>query len=208
MYTVQEANGNDLLLKELEECLINCRHCNCLATVKQAMITTEGNINLTNISETQFDVTAFITINNNRFYVRLETNEPIEIKKVLAFRDTVNERGTQKFLRGQDNDYIFVVDLIKENEQENLVYIMSFVSPLFMTTEDGGLYAVYDFDNMHFSRDEVDFVDVLNEIEYAEEIEKFALEREGEQEQDFDENEEYIGNDELLSTNTDNDYID
>lgn len=200
MFTIIEANDNDLLLQELEECLTNCRHSKCLATVKQVMTTTDGNTSLTNISETQFDVVASVNINNNKFYIRIETNEPVEIKKVLAYRDTVNERGTQKFLQGQSNDYIHVIDLIKEKEQENLVYIMSFVSPLFMSIEDGGLYAVYDFDNMHFSKDEVDFVDVLNEIEYAEEIERFAEEREGYTEQEYDENDDYINNDELLSS--------
>lgn len=207
MYSINEIT-NDLMLEELKECLENCRYCKCLATVKQMMTATDGNVSLTNISETQFDVSTSININNNMYYLRLDTSEPVEVKKVLAFRDTVLERGTQRFTSGKSNDYILVIDLVKEKEQENLVYIMSFISPMFMSTEDGGLFAVYDFDNMHFSKDEVDFVDVLNEIEYAEEVERFALEREGVQEQDYDENEDYIGNDELLSNDTDNDYID
>lgn len=206
MFTINEVNNmanNDLLIEELGECLEQCRNCSCLATVKQITRTADGNTSLINISETEFEAVTSVAINNNRFYLRINTPEALELKKVLAYRDTVNERGTQLFLQGRANDYILVIDLTKAIESQNVVYIMSYIEPMFITIEDGGLYAVYDFDNMHFSKDNVDFVDVLNEIEYAEEVERFAREREEAKQGDYNENDEYIGNEDILSNDTD-----
>lgn len=195
--------NNDFVLQELSDCLEKCRHSECLAKITQMLEATNGSIQLMDVSKCAFNADAIVNISNDKVYLRVNTQSLMDAKKVISYRDTVYERGTVCFQQGKPNDYAFELTFVHKREAENLAYFLVFVNPIYITIEDDGLYGVFDFNNFRFMRQFVDYQKVQEEVEYAEEVERFANDRENGNSDDYNENESYISNNDILSNNVD-----
>ena len=192
---------NEIQLGILEECIEQCQQvCNVLASVNQIITDYSGNTSVQEVTAVTFECEPKVYINDNKFYVRITSYNTVDINKIYSAWETVLERGTSKYLAGDNNDYYMKLDLVKQDIENNLSYIMSFVLPMFIGQEDGGLLLVFDLTNMRFSKNTVDFVAVNDEIDYEHEIEKQEskkLEVDNGKD-DYDENDDIISNDDLL----------
>ena len=199
---------NSMLLDDFKECLENCVNCPALVGIKQIYETANGEKESADIEQFVVDCINNINIDasNGYIYYNLHAEKQADFRKIYSTWKNVLSRGTFKFHQGEDNDYVFMIDLIKEDSEKSLAYNISFVAPIFvgfeneiLGSENEGLMLVYGFDNMRFAKTEIDYVQVYDELQYAKEVEKAAEEREiDDSNNTFDENNGIISNDEYL----------
>lgn len=200
MTTLTEIEENDdYTFSIFEECLDKCRNVPALVSIKQVIELPNGSSEAVDISKFVVNAVTKILINNNMFYVRLVTAVESDLSHVYSAWETVLERGTNKFEKGEANDYAMVIDFAKEDRDKGYVYIMSYANPMFIGREDDALLLVYNIENMRFDKTTVDFVQVYDEVQYAEEVQRAADKREEEKEKEYDENDDVISNNDVLS---------
>ena len=179
MVTIEEIR-NDMMLNELNECLDKCKKCSAYITIKQVTISLKGEIGYTDISEMTIDVEALPNIYNGVIFLRLITygEDDTELKKIYSFWETLLERSTELARQNRKNDYIMTVDLVKlENEDtvEATAYTMSYRMPNRVYPEYpeyGSLMLEFDSGNMRFEKASINMVEVNDELDYAEEVDK------------------------------------
>lgn len=200
MRSIEEAATQEML-DELSEVLDKCKSCDCLATLKKFIPRSDGELNHVDSEQSLCEyVQSLVYLNNGYVYVSLKSGSTAELNRIKSLWEITLQRGTQKTLENQDNDYALVIDLIKQELESSLVYTLSFIQPVFMAFEDGSLFMVFETDNMFFGKETV----TLAEIEYAEEIEKDRYEPlDGEDVQDGENSildaEQFIGTDKFIS---------
>ena len=193
---------NNVMLSELEECISECRTGAVLVTVKQVTMNTSGEAKLVDIVKYVFsDTTNLIRIDNEYIHVEINLSDPLEYSKIKSAWDMVLDRGTERALENKNNDLSLFLDIVKQEPDTGYSYIMSFSIPKFVAQENIIIRMSFLLESLHFSMDPVDYIAVNNEVEYAEEEAMRTLEREAaQQDRDFDENEEIIGNDDVLNS--------
>lgn len=200
----------DLQLQEFSECIDKCTSCDVLVTIKQKVESTSDleEIKLVDIQTQAFESTNEIEIPNNGFvYLRIRTFAE-EYKKLYGLWDTVQKRGSNRYLQGFDNDYFLEVDLIKEDEPNNRAYRMTFIAPIFIGRENGlyvddnTLLLVFRGDASSFEIEDINYLAVYDADQYANELARQAVDEEDEDDDDFiDPNEETeYENEDIIST--------
>lgn len=200
MFTLEQIN-NDILLTELNECLTECRTCNVLVSIRQFQMSRDGELSEVTISSDLFpDTTCIMDIDNTNglYMLFIQRDDPLDYGKIQSMWQTARERNTKRFLNNTDGDYGLSVELVKEKVQEGTVCHVSFLSPMWISEEQGRLMLVFSIRNVHFGVDEVDYVAVNDDVEYAEEVERHALEREQNKDDDFDEQNDILSNDDYI----------
>lgn len=106
--------------------------------------------------------------------------------KLRSTYDDVLDRATLLAKNGEPNDFVFKIDLVKEEETDepliNHAYCMSFITPVFCTIEmingENVATLVYEHSNVRFDETDVDNVEMYNEENYAiqEEIARLSKE--------------------------------
>lgn len=208
MITIEEIR-NDMMLEEFNECYEKCSKCSAYISLKQATISTKGEIGFNTISEMTVDVDALPNLYNKVIFLRIITMSETELKKIYSFWETLLERSTEMERQNRKNDYIFTIDLIKtENEDtiEATAYTMSYTMPNRVYPEYpeyGSLMLEFDVNNMRFEKIKVDMVAVNDELDYAEEVERqnvvqSSIKKPAFGEKEYSENSDIIDNDDLL----------
>lgn len=196
--------NNAILVSELGECIARLHNCSILVAVKQIRETYTGEITDVNVIELGFDnVSCSFEINDEDdkekiINLYLVTPDPLDINKIKSAWHTALERNTKRVLNNENGDYFFTIELVKEVEEENIAYMMSYTSPKWVCTDDDRLMLVFSIDNMRFEKAKVDYVAINDEVEYAEEVERHALEREQQNDEDNGENEDILSNDKFI----------
>lgn len=196
MFTLEQIN-NQILLKELDECLTECRISNVLVSIIQFQMTKEGELSENTIEMELFsDTTCVIDIDdkNSIFTLFLKRDDVLDYGKIRGMCQTVRERNTKRFLNNENGDYTLSIELVKEKIEESTVCHISFLFPLWISEDDGRLMVVFSSKNVHFGVDKIDYVAVNDEVDYAEEVERHALGRENDGKDDFDEQNDIISN--------------
>ena len=196
MFTLEQIN-NQILLKELDECLTECRISNVLVSIIQFQMTKEGELSENTIEMELFsDTTCVIDIDdkNSIFTLFLKRDDVLDYSKIRGMCQTVRERNTKRFLNNENGDYALSIELVKEKIEESTVCHISFLFPLWISEDDGRLMVVFSSKNVHFGVDKIDYVAVNDEVDYAEEVERHALGRENDGKDDFDEQNDIISN--------------
>jgi hypothetical protein len=212
MITIDEIR-NDMMLEEFNECYMKCSKCSAYISLKQASVSTKGEISFNTVSEMAVDVDAlpnlYNTENTKVIFLRITTQSEPELKKIYSFWETLLERSTEMERQNRKNDYIFTIDLVKtENEDtvEAIAYTMSYTMPNRVYPEFpeyGSLMLEFDVNNMRFEKVHIDMVAVNNELEYAEEVERQNAAQESMKkpafgEKEYQENSDVIDNDDYL----------
>lgn len=182
-------------LDEFAEVLDKCRECDCISTLKSFIKRSDGEFNHMDLQQNvSINVTSTVLINDKFIYVTLNSSNMADLRQIKEMWQTVLQRGTKKALAGKANDYVLVIDLVKQELEKNLVYTLSFMQPVFISTDGDSVILVFEMDNMFFGKDTV----TLDEIEYEEELDRDRYE-ESNFESEYSETDEYIGTDEYIS---------
>jgi hypothetical protein len=203
---------NDMMLDELNECLDKCKKCSAYITLKQVTASINGDIGYTDVSEMTVDVEALPNIYNGVIFLRLITtgnDSEIELKKIYSLWETLLERSTELARQNRKNDYIMTVDLVNlegEDTVEATAYTMSYRMPTRIYPEYpeyGSLMLEFNSENMRFEKANIDMVEVNDELDYTEEVNKQNARQESRNDEPLgedapDESSEFIGNSSYL----------
>lgn len=197
-------------LDELTRCLEKCRDCSCLATIHQI---SQHNDDVATMVVEQVSVTTnnLINISGDYVYLTLMAENSLDLQQIKSMFKTVLERNTTRFTSGKAGDYELTIDLIQNDEFESMVWRISFLSPVFMTDDNGRLMIMFTKNCAVFSEDSIDFTEVSNEVEYLEELDREneeskiteMYEEDTEDTEDTEENDDILSNDEYVYGMTD-----
>ena len=181
----------------LKEVLNKCQKSDCVSTLKKFLQRSDGNLNKMDLQQKVLNsISATIYINNNLIYVTLNTDSAADLKGVKAMWKTMLQRGTECTLNGEANDYALVIDLIRQELENNTVYTLSFIQPVFISLENDSIMLVFESDNMFFGKEAL----TLDEIEYTEAIEREMYEEDDTaKETKFNDTDEFISTDKYIS---------
>lgn len=79
-------------------------------------------------------------------------------------------RSSENFMNNRENDAVMVIELVGMEQMSNLAYVMAFYDPVFLAKEEARLKLVYDISNLNFGIENVDYIEILQEIDYENEI--------------------------------------
>lgn len=176
-------------LEDFREVLERTRYCDCAATLKQLVPNTNGGYNQLDqqtVIVEKVRLIANVDEQNDMFTVLIQSKNP-ELKRIGFLWDTVLARGTTNFLKGTPNDYVLVFDMYRSALESNTAYVLSALSPVFISREDEGLRFAFLMDNVYFEKSFI----TMDEIEY--EASLLPTEYEDEEREDFNNNDDILG---------------
>lgn len=197
MMTNLKDADNQVTLDELKEVLNKCQKSDCVSTLKKFLQRADGSLNQMDLQQKVLNgISAAIYLNDDFIYVTINADSAADLKSIKAMWETMLQRGTECTLKGETNDYALVVDLIHQELENNTVYTLSFVQPVFASLEDDSVMLAFGFDNIFFGKETL----TLDEIEYTEETEKDMYEYDDiAEESQFNDTDEFIGTDKYIS---------
>lgn len=195
-------------VETLREVIRKCTDCSCVATLKQYVKRPDGSFNSVDLSNVPCDVNAEINVDNETVYIYIKTLERIQLMQLKNMWETKVKRGTQRFMTGQTeddrlNDYVMVIDLIKDEFENSLIYQLSVPEVKFVSFDEGRddrMVFMLHISDMYFGVGEM----TLQEAEYELQVKEAEengygyvdpdLEDEEDEEDNFDDNDDFIGN--------------
>ena len=158
----REDNTPEEQLQILKECISECRHCNCVATVRQIAEIKPNEYRQMDMEQHIFETDCAVRINDGLAYVQLTTGETGNLLHLRQMHEAVLKRGTEKFLQNQTNDYFLIMDLLKEDERLSIFYTFSLFQPQFFSLEHNTLEIALPIDRVHYFKEQL----TRDEIEY------------------------------------------
>lgn len=195
-------------VETLREVIRKCTDCACTATLKQYVRRPDGSFNSVDLSDVTCEVNAEINVDNVTVYIYIKTLERIQLMQLKNMWETKVKRGTQRFMQGKTeddrlNDYVMVIDLVKDEFENSLIYQLSVPDIKFVSFDEGRddrMVFMLNISEMYFGVGEM----TLQEAEYELQVKEAEeggygyvdpdLEDEDDEET-FDDNDEFIGND-------------
>lgn len=188
-------------LNEFSEILSKISNSNIVGTLKQVLARPDGLYNYTDLQQAVSDSKVLVQIANGYLYITVQNLRRVDVRKLKTMWNTVLARGTQQFRKGQANDYIMVVDIVKDELQKGFVYCITAAQPIFVSGDgDNDLVFVFPLENARCSKDEVSIYDVDYEVALREEsgndVYNFNEDTDDDEgsEDTFDENSDIIDN--------------
>ena len=169
---VTECN-DEHVLKELKDCIKHCLKGTVVCSLRQAVISDNGRMNTMNMQQVITDKPRCrVQIKDNRLYLNIEfeKNDIVDMLKIENVWNMMLARSTENFMNNRENDAVMVLELVGMEQMSNLAYIMAFYDPVFLAKEESRLKLVYDIDNLNFGIENVDYIEILQEIDYENEI--------------------------------------
>lgn len=189
---------------ELEEILSKVRDGNIVGTMRQA-VKHDGEYSYIDIEQAVSQSEAIVYINEGFLYITVQNVRSEQVRKIKSMWNMVLQRGTQRFVKGEANDYLLAIDLIcNELEGKGLVYCISGVQPAFVSSESNRtLMLVFPFDNVRCAKDEVSMYDVEYEAALREESgnDVYKMDKYDEDDEDDENGEAYEENNDFIGTN-------
>lgn len=169
---IAECN-NELVLKELRECIKHCLRGTVVCSLRQVIMSENGKMNSMNMQQVITEKPRCrVQIKDNRIYldVEFEKNDIVDMLKIENVWNQTLSRSTENFMNNKENDAVMVIELVGMEQMKNIAYIMAFYDPVFFAKEEAKLRLVYDIENLNFGIENVDYVNILQEIDYENEI--------------------------------------
>lgn len=200
---------------ELEEILSKVRSGNIIGTMRQA-VKHNDEYSYVDIEQAVSESEAIVYINEGFLYVVVQNVRNEQVRKIRTMWNMVLQRGTQRFVSGEANDYLLTIDLVcNELEGKGLVYCISAVQPVFVSSESNrALTLVFPINSVRCAKDEISLYDVEYEAALREEsgndvynMDKYVGDEDDEGSDTYEENNDIIGTDEYAvgSSYIDND---
>lgn len=192
-------------LAEFEEILSKVRNGNIIGTLRQAVEKADEEYNYVDLQQAVSSSKALVQINGDYLYITVQDIHNDDIRKILSMWNMILSRGTQRFLKGEANDYLLTIDLVRsEVEKEGIVYCVSGVQPILATSENSRcLTFVFALDSVRCSKDEVSIYDVEYEAamreESGDEVYKIAEYEDDNEDTAFEENADILDNNEYTT---------
>lgn len=188
---------------ELSEILAKVRNAHAVGTIKQAALKENGEYSYIDLQQDVTETRTILQIEGSYFYVTIENIRRNSVRKMKTMWNTVLQRGTQQFEKGKANDYLFTIDIVHNELEKGLVYSVSAVQPIFVSSDgDTDLKFVFPLDCARCSKDEVSMYDIEYEEAIREEsgndVYNFKNEDEDDEEsneESAEESEDFISND-------------
>lgn len=171
-------------------------------TMKQAVQRKDGEYNYVDLQQTVAENQTLVQINGQYMFITLRNARRKSSQKARVMWNTVLQRGTNQFKKGEANDYILVVDMCRSELEKGVAYCLSGFQPIFMSSEgDNDLTFVFTIGSAACGIEEVSMYDIEYELENEEESSLNTDADEGDysdEPDDLDSN--YDDNDEFLNT--------
>lgn len=189
---------------ELEEILSKVRSGNIIGTIRQA-IKHDDEYSYIDIEQAVSESEPIVYINEEFLYITVQNVRSEQVRKIRTMWDMVLQRGTQRFVKGEANDYLLTIDLVRnELEGKGLVYCISAVQPVFVSNENNRtLMFAFPINSVRCSKDEISIYDVEYEAALREEsgndlynMDIYNDEEDEENSETYEENKDIIGTDE------------
>ena len=198
---------------EFDEILTKVRSGNIVGTLRQAVKKPNngesGDEDPSAVEYTYVDLQqavssakTLVQINGNYLYITVQDVHNEDIRKILTMWNMILQRGTQRFLKGEANDYLLTIDLVRDEvEKEGITYCISAIQPIFATNENSRVLTfVFELANVRCTKDEVSIYDVEYEASLREasgdDVYKISADYEDEDEDEgFEENTDVLNND-------------
>ncbi len=188
---------------ELAEILAKAREGHSVGTMKQVVqnVGTEG-YRYVDLQQNTSESSTILQVNGDYFYVTIQRQTRIDVRKFRTMWNTVLQRGTLQFTKGLPNDYIFVLEVGKSEMDKGYVYCVSAVQPIFVTSDgDMDLTFVFPLENVSCAKEEISVYDVEYEASMREESGNsayaFDFDEDEDEPENFEENEEVLKTDEF-----------
>lgn len=199
--------SNEEQVQELREVIKHCVECNVDVSLKQFVKKPDGSFNSVDLQNVPCEVKTRIDIDGDEVYIELTTNERVQLMQIVNLWKTKLKRGTQRFMSGKTveerlNDYVMVIDLIKTEFENNLMYHLSIPDVMWLLQQnDGSLMICFKISEMFFGVESVTLQEIEYEAEVMEQESGYGYidsdsEYDDEEDEDEVENEDFIGNDE------------
>lgn len=192
--------------EEFQEILAKVREGHVVGTLRQVAAAPNGGYNYVDLQQNVVESNAVLRINGNYFYVTIQNIRRVDVRKLQTMWNMVLQRGTKQFSKGEANDYLLTVDILRDELHKGFVYCVSAVQPILASGEgDNDLTLVFELGNVRCSKDEISQYDVDYEAalreESGNEVYKFHTYEDDftdDKEDAFSENDDIVNNDEYI----------
>lgn len=156
--------------KEFEEVLSKAREGHVVGTIRQVAKAADGKINYVDIQRSVAECRTMLQINGDFIYITMYNINRTDVRKIKTMWNTVVQRGTNRFLQKQENDYVLTIDIVKDEAEKGYAYTISAIQPVFASSDgDTDLMLVFQLKDIWYSKDAVSIYDIEYEISQREE---------------------------------------
>ena len=169
---ITECN-DEHVLNELKDSIKHCLKSTVVCSLRQSVISENGRMNTMNMQQVITDKPRCrVQIKDNRLYLNIEfeKNDIVDMLKIENIWNMMLARSSENFMNNRENDAVMVIELVGMEQMSNLAYVMAFYDPVFLAKEEARLKLVYDISNLNFGIENVDYIEILQEIDYENEI--------------------------------------
>lgn len=160
----------DSEFQEFKEILSKVRAGNIIGTMKQAVSKGNGEYNYVDLQQIVGKATCIFQANGDYFYATVQGAGRATIDRLQSMWNTVLQRGTNRFLENQANDYIFTIDFAKDESEKGFFYCLSAVQPIFMSKAgNNSIMFVFSMNNVRCAKEEASIYDLDYEVALREE---------------------------------------
>lgn len=191
--------STDRDFEEFAEVLEKVRDSHAVGNLKQVVVNGE-ECNYTDLQRVVAETKVMFQINGDFCYVTLSTASRNDVQQIRNFWNTVLQRGTQRFKKGEVNDYLLTIDICRNELNDRTSYLVSCVQPVFVTSEsERDLMLVFPLENVYFTKAEVDIYDLEYEMSTMDDsnINYGEYDDEEESEEEYNENDDFLATDQF-----------
>lgn len=179
---------------------------NTIVTLRQVSQNPDGSYKSIDLQQIGTETRALFRIDNTHCFVSIRGDS--NSKKIQSLWETVLQRGTSRFKKGQMNDYVLTIDIVAKEKNEDRTssydYILSCISPVFGGLDGNNAYTyVFDIEDVRCAKVRVDYQAIDYEIaireESGDEVHNFDNSIDDSIGDIIDEDEEFDENDDILS---------
>ena len=194
--------STDSDFEEFSTILSKLHDSHAVITMKQAVQRKDGEYNYVDLQQTVTENRTTVQINGQFVFITLHNSRRPSSQKARTMWNTVLQRGTNQFKKGEANDYIFVLDMCRSELDKGTAYCLSAFQPIFMSGEgDSDLSFVFSLESVACGIESVSMYDIEYELENEEESSINTDADEGDYSDEPDDaDENYDANDDFLNT--------
>lgn len=176
---------------------------NIVATIKQ--VSKNGDdYTFFDVQQTVAQTKVSVQINGDYVYFTANNLMRTDVRKLKTLWNTVLQKGTQCFEKGEENKYLFQIDVLKNELEKGFVYSITGVQPIFVSGDgDKDLTFVFNINDVRCSEDEITMYDVEYEQSMRDasedEVHRFEDTEEDDNVEETEED-ELLSNDKYLNT--------
>lgn len=131
-----------------------------VATIKQ--VAKNGDTyNFFDVQQVVAQTKNSVQINGDFVYFVANDLMRTDVRKLKTLWNTVLQKGTQCFAKGEENSYLFQIDILKNEIEKGFVFSITGVQPIFVSGDgDKDLTFVFNINDVRCSEDAITMYDV------------------------------------------------